>query len=40
MVNVVAVLAILLSLIPAWIAQRITADPVTAGAARAEPAAQ
>jgi putative spermidine/putrescine transport system permease protein len=35
-VNVVAVLAILLSLIPVWIAQRITADPVTAGAARAE----
>jgi putative spermidine/putrescine transport system permease protein len=35
-VNVVAVLAILLSLIPVWIAQRITADPVSAGAARAE----
>jgi putative spermidine/putrescine transport system permease protein len=35
-VNVVAVLAILLSLIPVWIAQRITADPLTAGAARAE----
>ena len=35
-VNVVAVLAILLSLIPVWIAQRITADPVAAGAARAE----
>ena len=35
-VNVVAVLAIVLSLIPVWIAQRITADPVTAGAARAE----
>jgi putative spermidine/putrescine transport system permease protein len=35
-VNVVAVLAILLSLIPVWIAQRITADPVNAGAARAE----
>jgi putative spermidine/putrescine transport system permease protein len=35
-VNVVAVLAILLSLIPVWIAQRITADPVSAGAARGE----
>jgi putative spermidine/putrescine transport system permease protein len=35
-VNVVAVLAILLSLIPVWIAQRITSDPVSAGAARAE----
>ena len=35
-VNVVAVLAILLSLIPVWIAQRITADPVSAGAARAD----
>ena len=35
-VNVVAVFAILLSLIPVWIAQRITADPVSAGAARAE----
>jgi putative spermidine/putrescine transport system permease protein len=35
-VNVVAVLAILLSLIPVWIAQRITTDPVAAGAARAE----
>jgi putative spermidine/putrescine transport system permease protein len=35
-VNVVAVLAILLSLIPVWIAQRITADPVSAGAARVE----
>src|SRR6187401_3257274 len=35
-VNVVAVLAILLSLIPVWIAQRITADPVASGAARAE----
>jgi putative spermidine/putrescine transport system permease protein len=35
-VNVVAVLAILLSLITVWIAQRITADPVSAGAARAE----
>ena len=35
-VNVVAVLAIILSLIPVWIAQRITADPVSAGAARAE----
>src|ERR671932_51970 len=35
-VNVVAVLAILLSLIPVWIAQRVTADPVSAGAARAE----
>jgi putative spermidine/putrescine transport system permease protein len=35
-VNVVAVLAILLSLIPVWIAQRITADPVSAGAARTE----
>jgi putative spermidine/putrescine transport system permease protein len=35
-VNVVAVVAILLSLIPVWIAQRITADPVSAGAARAE----
>jgi putative spermidine/putrescine transport system permease protein len=35
-VNVVAVLAILLSLIPVWIAQRITADPGSAGAARAE----
>jgi putative spermidine/putrescine transport system permease protein len=35
-VNVVAVLAILLSLIPVWVAQRITSDPVTAGAARAE----
>jgi putative spermidine/putrescine transport system permease protein len=35
-VNVVAVLAILLSLIPVWIAQRITADPVAAGAARGE----
>jgi putative spermidine/putrescine transport system permease protein len=35
-VNVVAVLAIILSLIPVWIAQRITADPVAAGAARAE----
>jgi putative spermidine/putrescine transport system permease protein len=35
-VNVVAVLAILLSLIPVWIAQRITTDPVSAGAARAE----
>jgi putative spermidine/putrescine transport system permease protein len=35
-VNVVAVLAIMLSLIPVWIAQRITADPVAAGAARAE----
>jgi hypothetical protein len=39
-VTVVAVLAILLSLIPVWIAPRITADPVTAGAARGEPAAQ
>ena len=39
-VNVVAVLAILLSLIPVWIAQRITADPVTAGAARAEAGGQ
>jgi putative spermidine/putrescine transport system permease protein len=35
-VNVVAVMAILLSLIPVWIAQRITTDPVSAGAARAE----
>ena len=35
-VNVVAVLAIVLSLIPVWIAQRITADPVSAGAARGE----
>jgi putative spermidine/putrescine transport system permease protein len=35
-VNVVAVLAILLSLIPVWIAQRITTDPLSAGAARAE----
>jgi putative spermidine/putrescine transport system permease protein len=35
-VNVVAVLAILLSLFPVWIAQRITADPVSAGAARGE----
>jgi putative spermidine/putrescine transport system permease protein len=35
-VNVVAVLAIVLSLIPVWIAQRITRDPVSAGAARAE----
>jgi len=35
-VNVVAVLAILLSLIPVWIAQRITSDPVSAGAARGE----
>jgi putative spermidine/putrescine transport system permease protein len=35
-VNVVAVLAILLSLIPVWIAQRVTADPVSAAAARAE----
>jgi putative spermidine/putrescine transport system permease protein len=35
-VNVVAVLAILLSLIPVWIAQKVTADPVSAGAARAE----
>jgi len=35
-VNVVAVLAIILSLIPVWIAQRITADPVSAGAARGE----
>jgi putative spermidine/putrescine transport system permease protein len=35
-VNVVAVLAILLSLIPVWIAQRVTADPLSAGAARAE----
>jgi putative spermidine/putrescine transport system permease protein len=35
-VNVVAVLAILLSLIPVWIAQRVTSDPVSAGAARAE----
>ena len=35
-VNVVAVMAILLSLIPVWIAQRITADPVSAGAARGE----
>jgi hypothetical protein len=31
-----AVLAILLSLIPVWIADRITSDPVSAGAARAE----
>jgi putative spermidine/putrescine transport system permease protein len=35
-VNVVAVLAILLSLIPVWIAQRVTRDPVSAGAARGE----
>jgi putative spermidine/putrescine transport system permease protein len=35
-VNVVAVLAIILSLIPVWIAQRITADPVSAAAARGE----
>jgi putative spermidine/putrescine transport system permease protein len=39
-VNVVAVLAILLSLIPVWIAQRITADPVSAGAARGEVAGE
>jgi putative spermidine/putrescine transport system permease protein len=32
-VNVVAVLAILLSLIPVYVAQRITADPVTSAAA-------
>jgi putative spermidine/putrescine transport system permease protein len=32
-VNVVAVLAILLSLIPVYVAQRITADPVTTAAA-------
>jgi putative spermidine/putrescine transport system permease protein len=36
-VNVVAVLAIVLSLIPVWIAQRITADPVTAAGAGAAP---
>jgi putative spermidine/putrescine transport system permease protein len=36
-VNVVAVLAILLSLIPVWIAQRITADPVTAAGTGAAP---
>jgi putative spermidine/putrescine transport system permease protein len=34
-VNVVAVLAILLSLIPVYVAQRITADPVTKAAAPA-----
>ena len=39
-VNVVAVLAIILSLIPVWIAQRITADPVSAGAARGEAGGQ
>jgi putative spermidine/putrescine transport system permease protein len=36
-VNVVAVLAIVLSLIPVWIAQRITADPVTAAGTGAAP---
>jgi putative spermidine/putrescine transport system permease protein len=36
-VNVVAVLAIVLSLIPVWIAQRITSDPVTAAGAGAAP---
>ena len=35
-VNVVAVLAILLSLIPVWIAQRLTADPVAAAGRAAE----
>jgi putative spermidine/putrescine transport system permease protein len=35
-VNVVAVLAILLSLIPVWIAQRLTADPVAAVGRAAE----
>jgi putative spermidine/putrescine transport system permease protein len=39
-VNVVAVLAIILSLIPVWIAQRITADPVSAAAARGEAGGQ
>jgi putative spermidine/putrescine transport system permease protein len=37
-VNVVAVLAILLSLIPVYVAQRITADPVTKAAAPAAAA--
>jgi putative spermidine/putrescine transport system permease protein len=36
-VNVVAVLAIVLSLIPVWIAQRITSDPVTAAGTGAAP---
>jgi putative spermidine/putrescine transport system permease protein len=39
-VNVVAVLAIVLSLIPVYIAQRLTADPVTAAAPGAEAAAE
>jgi putative spermidine/putrescine transport system permease protein len=36
-VNVVAVLAVVLSLIPVWIAQRITTDPVTATGTGAAP---
>jgi hypothetical protein len=35
--DVAAVLAIVLSLIPVWIAQRITGDPVTAAGTGAAP---
>jgi len=39
-VNVVAVIAVLASLIPVYIAQRLTADPVTAAAPAAEAATE
>jgi len=39
-VNVVAVLAIVLSLVPVYLAQRLTADPVAAATPGADVAAE